>query len=162
MLEGQRPSTDILLVTSIALEKLCFYIWSQNDRLFSWYHKKKFQQQLECHHVNKLYCKMGIWKKNISIFFYLETRLINLEMAHFNIWLKNMCKRKKHVKHVHVKLLPENATTIHEANWMGSEKSTRSNETVCKCWKWVTEHNISVTFSYISVKHYVEMNKESK
>ena len=76
--------------------------------------------------------------------------------------LKTCVREKKYVKHVHVKLLPENATTVHETNWMGSGKSTWSNGTVCKCWKWVTEHNISVTFSYLSARHYVEMNKGSK
>ena len=45
---------------------------------------------------------------------------------------------------------------------MGCGKSTSCNETNCEIWKWVVEHNIYVTTSYVPVKYIVQVNKESR
>ena len=44
ILEGLRPSADIFLVTSTALENWYFYIGSKNDKLSSRYQKTKKKQ----------------------------------------------------------------------------------------------------------------------
>ena len=45
---------------------------------------------------------------------------------------------------------------------MGSSKSASCNETFREIWKWVDEHNIQITASYIPGKHNVQVNKESR
>ena len=71
---AQHPSTDILSVSSTALESGCFQIWSQDGKLFSRHHKKKKKkkkiiQQLEVRQDKQTLVRQVYGRKIIHIIF---------------------------------------------------------------------------------------------
>ena len=64
------PRANILLVTSSAFifeAKMTNYSQDTTQK-----EKKSSNNNWKCYHISKLYCAMGIWKKNISYSFYRD------------------------------------------------------------------------------------------
>ena len=72
-LKVQCPGDNILLVASSVCESWCCHIKPIWQIILKIARKEAFNDNRWYHHINKLYCAIGIWKKNISHSFWGET-----------------------------------------------------------------------------------------